>query len=107
MDASTWYVYLLQCSDDSLYCGVTTDLPRRLRQHNGELPGGARYTRARRPVGLLASAPFPDQAAACRAEYAIKQVPRAHKPEALQRESLAAATAQAGAHDPPEEDTIE
>ena len=52
---ATWHVYLLRCADDTLYCGVTTDLDRRLAQHNGRLAGGARYTRPRRPVALLLS----------------------------------------------------
>ncbi|MEG1610852.1 MAG: GIY-YIG nuclease family protein, partial [Bilophila sp.] len=45
-----WYVYLLRCADETLYCGVTTDMTRRLAEHNGLQAGGARYTRARRPV---------------------------------------------------------
>ncbi|MBF0515457.1 MAG: GIY-YIG nuclease family protein, partial [Desulfovibrionaceae bacterium] len=40
-----WQVYLLECADGTLYCGVTTDLVRRLAEHNGEAAGGARYTR--------------------------------------------------------------
>ncbi|WP_435212615.1 GIY-YIG nuclease family protein [Luminiphilus sp. nBUS_16] len=48
-----WWVYLVRCADQTLYCGVTVNLPRRLRQHNGELVGGARYTRVRRPVELV------------------------------------------------------
>lgn len=74
-----WYVYLLRCADDTLYCGVTTDLDRRLAEHNGQAPGGARYTRARRPVALEAFACFPDRASACRAEAGIKKLPRAEK----------------------------
>ena len=50
-----WSVYLLRCSDDTLYCGVTTNVQRRLAMHNGVLPGGAKYTRGRRPVKLLIS----------------------------------------------------
>ena len=48
-----WWVYLIRCADHTLYSGVTVNLERRLRQHNGELAGGARYTRARRPVELV------------------------------------------------------
>ena len=48
----TWQVYLLRCADQSLYAGVTTDLDRRLQQHNGQLAGGARYTQARRSTRL-------------------------------------------------------
>ena len=51
--ADGWWVYLVRCSDQTLYSGVTVDLTRRVRQHNGELVGGARYTRGRRPVELV------------------------------------------------------
>ncbi|MCR5814890.1 MAG: GIY-YIG nuclease family protein [Desulfovibrio sp.] len=74
-----WYVYLLKCADQSLYCGVTTDLVRRLAQHNGELPGGARYTRGRRPCQLLAFAAQPSKSRALRLEYQIKHCPKAQK----------------------------
>ncbi len=74
-----WHVYLLECADGTLYCGVTTDLERRVREHNGELPGGARYTSGRRPVQLLASTMYPDQATACRMERRIKRLPRQKK----------------------------
>lgn len=78
-----WWVYLLECADSTLYCGVTTDLDRRLEEHNGHRPGGARYTRSRRPVRLAARAPFPDRAAACSAEAGIKKLPRKSKIESL------------------------
>ena len=52
-----WFVYILECADGSLYTGITTDLERRVSEHNeGKL--GARYTRARRPVKLRYSARF-------------------------------------------------
>ena len=78
-EESTWYVYLLECADGTLYCGVTTDLDRRLSEHNGELPGGAKYTRSRRPVALAASAPFPDRSTALKMERTIKRTNRARK----------------------------
>jgi putative endonuclease len=71
-----WWVYLLRCADGSLYTGVTNDLARRLRQHNGEISGGASYTRGRRPVALLWSEPCADRAAAQRREAAIRRLPR-------------------------------
>ena len=74
---SPWFVYLLRCADDTLYCGVTTDVARRVREHNGEAPGGARYTRSRRPVALAASVPCADRAQAQRLEARIKALPRA------------------------------
>ena len=51
--AGSWQVYLLRCADGTLYTGIARDVQRRLRQHNGELAGGARYTSGRRPVELL------------------------------------------------------
>jgi len=83
MPAATWYVYLLKCVDGTLYCGVTTDLERRLAEHNGQAPGGARYTRARRPVRLAVSAAFPDRSSAQSAEAHIKRLPRGEKKAAL------------------------
>ncbi len=52
-ESPSWWVYILRCSDDTLYTGVAVDRDRRIRQHNGELVGGARYTRSRRPVELI------------------------------------------------------
>ena len=74
-----WYVYLLQCADGSLYTGITCDLPRRLRQHNGEIVGGSRYTRSRRPVALAWSAQAECRAEAQRLEAAIKALSREAK----------------------------
>lgn len=79
MNARRWQVYLVRCADDSLYCGVTTDMERRLAQHNGLCPGGARYTRSRRPVRLEACRTCADRAEALRLEARIKRTPRARK----------------------------
>lgn len=68
-----WYLYLLLCADDSLYTGVTRDLKRRLHEHN-HTRRGARYTRHRRPVQLVYFEGAPSRSAACRREYAIKQL---------------------------------
>jgi len=80
---STWYVYLLRCNDNSLYCGVTTDPERRLNEHNNGT--GAKYTRARLPVTMKAFEKFPDKKSAYRAEYAVKQKKAAHKIEFLRQ----------------------
>ena len=69
----------LECADGTLYCGITTDLARRLDQHNGLAPGGARYTSGRRPVRLLASRACAHKGAALRLECAVKARPRAEK----------------------------
>ena len=79
---ATWHVYLLRCADDTLYCGVTTDLDRRLAQHNGRLAGGARYTRPRRPLAEMSRACTSRQEA-LRLEYHIKRLPRSRKEQAL------------------------
>lgn len=51
---SEYYVYVTRCADNSLYCGISTDPQRRIRQHNGELKGGAKYIRGkRRPAALV------------------------------------------------------
>jgi putative endonuclease len=78
-DAVCWQVYLLQCADGSLYTGVASDLSRRLRQHNGELSGGARYTRGRRPVRLAWHQACTTRAEAQRRESEIKRFSRAQK----------------------------
>ena len=76
---ATWLVYLLECADGTLYCGVTNNMDRRLSQHNGQIPGGARYTRGRRPVLLLANRACGDKSEALRLEKAVKSRPRTHK----------------------------
>lgn len=73
----TWYVYMLRCGDGSLYTGSTTDVERRLREHQGGT--GARYTRSRPPVTLAYAEETPDRSAAQRREAAIKKMPRAQK----------------------------
>ncbi len=72
-------MYILECADGTLYTGVASDLVRRLRQHNGEIVGGPKYTRSRRPVRLLWSEDATDRAAAQRREAAIKQLSRSAK----------------------------
>ncbi|MFY0676668.1 MAG: GIY-YIG nuclease family protein [Neptuniibacter sp.] len=76
---SDWFVYILRCADETLYTGVTTDPDRRLRQHNGELVGGAKYTRLRRPVELVWKELHSDRSSACKRESGIKQLCRAEK----------------------------
>lgn len=78
-DVTAWFVYLVRCSDDSFYTGVTTDLARRLRQHNGEISGGAGYTRGRRPVDLVWSEACVNRSDAQKREYAVRRSPRSTK----------------------------
>ena len=65
------YVYLLRCADDSLYCGWTTDIERRLVAHRAGT--ASRYTRSRLPVELAAVVPVPDRSSALREEARIKR----------------------------------
>ena len=76
-DGGQWWVYLVRCADDTLYCGITNDLERRLAAHNSGR--GAKYTRPRRPVELVYQEPCPDRPAALRREAALKRLPRAQK----------------------------
>jgi putative endonuclease len=71
------FVYLLRCADDSLYCGWTTDVQRRLAAHG--CGAASRYTRSRRPVELAAVISVADRPAALREEARIKRLPRAAK----------------------------
>jgi putative endonuclease len=75
MDAG-WYVYLLRCSDDTLYCGVTNDLDRRLGRHGR---GDVKYTRGRLPVQIVWSEPAGDRGQALKREAAVKRLSRADK----------------------------
>ena len=71
------HVYLLRCADDSLYCGWTTDMDRRLAAHRSG--AASRYTRSRLPVQLAAVFTAPDRSAALREEARIKRLPRTAK----------------------------
>jgi len=71
------FVYLLRCADDSLYCGWTTDVERRVAEHGAGT--ASRYTRSRRPVELAAVFEAADRSAALREEARIKRLPRADK----------------------------
>ena len=72
-----YYCYVVRCADGSLYAGVTTDLERRVKEHNEGK--GARYTASRRPVRLAWSEPHPDRSSAQSREAAIKRMSRSQK----------------------------
>jgi len=73
----TWSIYLLTCSDDSLYCGVTNNLEKRLKKHaEGR---ASKYTRSRLPVSLAACRHDLSKQEAFRLEYQIKQLPAIKK----------------------------
>ena len=76
-----WVVYLLRCSDESLYCGITNDLGNRLADHNSGK--GAKYTRSRMPVELVGVSSEMTKSEAMKLEYRVKQVPAGDKLAAL------------------------
>jgi putative endonuclease len=76
-DERPWFLYLIECRDGSYYAGITNDVQARYRAHvDGK---GARYTRSHPPLRLLGARPYPDRAAASRAEWTIKQLPKGKK----------------------------
>ena len=77
-----YFVYIVKCSDGTYYPGKTTDLSRRLLEHNGVLKNGAKYTRPRRPVALVFYEQNLTNSSASRREQEIKQMSRSQK-EAL------------------------
>ncbi len=82
MIASMYYVYILRCVDDSLYTGITTDIKRRVNEHNTTIRG-AKYTRARRPVTLVYNKRYRTRSAASVAEAAIKKLSKTAKLELI------------------------
>jgi putative endonuclease len=73
-----YYLYILKCADGTLYTGITTDLKRRIGEHNdGKI--GAKYTRTRRPVEVIYSKRFKDRSLASIAEAVMKKLSRAEK----------------------------
>ncbi len=74
-----WFVYLLRCADGSVYAGITTDVARRVAEHNTDDMLGARYTRGRRPVELAYVEGAVSRSDATRRELALKKMRRPEK----------------------------
>lgn len=77
-----YYVYIVRCADDSLYCGQTTDLERRIKQHNSSSVRAAKYTKSRQPVILVYSEQYQTLSDALKREAAVKKLTK-EKKEAL------------------------
>jgi putative endonuclease len=75
----SWYLYVVRCNDDSLYTGITTDIPRRIKEHNSKK--GAFYTRNKTPVNLVYHEIMTNQSEARKREAAIKRLTREEKVE--------------------------
>ena len=82
MNKQDWFVYILQCSDKTLYTGVTTDIERRVAEHNTGNKG-AKYTAARRPVKLVYSEQLDSRASAQQREHQIKSLSRQQKQQLI------------------------
>ena len=73
----TWHIYIIECSDGSLYTGVTNDLDKRITAHNAGR--GAKYTKSRRPVHLRYSETARDRKQASQREHVIKSLQKSAK----------------------------
>jgi putative endonuclease len=82
-----WYFYVVKCSDNSFYAGVTTELKRRVYEHNNTNKG-AKYTRPRRPVELIYSEECESRSIAQKTEYKFKQLDRKTKERIISEKLL-------------------
>jgi len=83
MSTKNWVVYLLRCSDNSLYCGISNNVARRVSAHNEG--NGAKYTKSRRPVELVATSREMTKGDALKLEYGIRQLPADEKIKELEK----------------------
>jgi putative endonuclease len=82
---SDWYVYIVRCSDNSLYAGVTKDIERRVAEHNTHDKLGARYTQSRRPVTLVYSEVSESRSEASKREMDIKRLTKKNKESLIEK----------------------
>jgi putative endonuclease len=76
-DDGAWYLYLLECSGNTIYTGITTDVERRFAEH--QAGKGAKYTRSRKPVRILGQVRFETKSDALKAEIAMKRMTSTQK----------------------------
>lgn len=79
MSSAVYYVYIIQCADNTFYIGITTDLKKRLCMHNGTVKGGAKYTRTRRPVILRYMEIHKNRSEATKREIKLKKLTHVEK----------------------------
>ena len=82
-----YYLYILKCADGTLYTGITTDLKRRVAEHNGNKLG-ARYTASRRPVKIVFSKKFKDRSVASKEEAKIKKLKKSEKLKLIDKKAF-------------------
>ena len=76
---NNWLIYILNCVDDSLYCGITNNIEKRLKQHKGEIIGGAKYTRSHWPCKLVYEEKSASRSEASQREAIIKKMSKIEK----------------------------
>ena len=74
-----WLIYILECRDGSLYCGITNNIEKRLKQHKGEIIGGAKYTRSHWPCKLVYKEKSVSRSDASKREAIIKKMSKVEK----------------------------
>ena len=74
-----WLIYILKCRDNSLYCGITNNIEKRLKQHDGEIKGGAKYTRSHWPCKLVYKEKSESRSEALQREMVIKIMSKVEK----------------------------
>ena len=74
-----WLIYILKCRDSSLYCGITNNIEKRLKQHKGEIKGGAKYTRSHWPCKLVYKEKSASRSGALQREVIIKKMSKVEK----------------------------
>ncbi len=78
-----YYIYMLRCTDNSIYTGISTDLKRRFEEHLSGGKNGAKYTKSRMPVRIERAWSSPDRSSASKLESALKKLPKAKKEEII------------------------
>jgi len=86
MDKKEWVVYLVRCADESLYCGITNNIEKRLIAHN--LGKGAKYTKSRMPVEMAGVSSKMTKSDALKLERHIKRIPSGRKVFELTKQVL-------------------
>ena len=79
MPQKNWLIYILECRDGSLYCGITNNIEKRLKQHKGEIKGGAKYTRSHWPCKLVYEEKSANRSKALQREGIIKKMSKVKK----------------------------
>ncbi len=78
-----WSIYFIRCRDNSLYAGISNDVPARWAVHQSGHPQSAKYLRGRHPLKLVFSSAIGDRSAACKAEYKIKKLSKSQKEQII------------------------